>query len=62
MWRVWLVKQILLEHKGNEAVYIYLTETRRKLAAPKNLFVNVTDTLLERLSSVLGAENVKMVK
>ncbi len=56
------VKLILAEHKGNIPVYIYCTDTKRKLEAPRELYVKDTEELILKISSVLGAENVKMVK
>ncbi len=56
------VKEILSQFSGDTAVYIYLTETKRKLEAPRNLWVRESDELLTALYSVLGEENVKLVK
>ena len=56
------VKQILSEHKGNVPVYIYCTDTGKKLEAPKALQISASNKMLSRLSALLGEENVKMVE
>lgn len=56
------IKKILSLHGGNIPVYIYCLDTGRKLEAPKSLRISESSQLLERLSSVLGAENVKFIK
>ena len=56
------VKQTLANHKGNIAVYIYCTETKKKLEAPKTLWINESENLINELTQLLGAENVKLVK
>ena len=56
------VKDILSSFKGDTAVYIYLTETKRKLEAPKDLQIKESDELIKALTAVLGEENVKLVK
>ena len=56
------VKEILDSHKGDTAVYIYCTQTGKKLEAPKSLWVTVNEDILGALYSVLGEENVKIVE
>ncbi len=56
------VKEILKKYGGNTAVYIYCTETKRKLEAPRELRITALDALIGEISAVLGQENVKMVK
>ena len=57
-----LVKEILSRYSGNIPVYIYCTETKRKLEAPKELYVNEKTALFDELCSLLGEENVKVIK
>ncbi len=56
------VKRILSQNRGNTAVYIYCTDTNKKLEAPKSLWVSEKDNLIKELAQLLGAENVKIVK
>lgn len=56
------VKAVLEKYKGDTAVYIYCTQTGKKLLAPNNLWVNYNSKLSDELIFLLGEENVKMVK
>ncbi len=56
------VKQLLSQNKGDNAVYIYCTDTKKKLEAPKNLWISENNDLIYSLTQLLGAENVKFVK
>ena len=56
------VKQTLAGFKGNVPVYIYCTDTKRKLEAPRELWVDASDRLISKISSVLGPDNVKLVE
>lgn len=53
------VKEILAKYKGEIPVYIYCTDTKRKLQAPKSLYVSKTQSLNEELCAEIGGENVK---
>ncbi len=53
------VKEILAKYKGEIPVYIYCTETKRKLQAPKSLYVCKIKQLEEELCAVIGENNVK---
>ncbi len=55
-------KEVLSQFSGDIAVYIYLTDTKRKLEATRNLWVRESDELLTALYDILGEENVKLVK
>jgi len=56
------VKEILNRYSGNTAVYIYCTDTGKKLEAPKSLRVEINEELVMKLCSLLGEENVKNVE
>ena len=56
------VKELLSRNKGNIPVLIYCTDTNRKLEAPKELWVNGSQELIEQVSEILGANNVKLIK
>ncbi len=56
------VKQLLLQNKGDTAVYIYCTDTKKKLEASRNLWISENEGLIYALTQLLGAENVKFVK
>ena len=55
------VKKILAQYKGDCDVYIYCTDTGKKLKAPNSLMVDGSVALINAISQLLGAENVKMV-
>jgi len=56
------IKEILSRNRGNIPVIIYCTETKRKLEAPKELWVSESLELIDEISDILGAENVKLIK
>ena len=56
------VKNILSHNKGNEPVFIYCTDTNKKLEAPPSLRVVENSQLLADLAQLLGWENVKFIK
>ena len=55
-------KKLLAEFKGDIPVYVYCTENNKKLEAPKNLWITENELLFEKLTSLLGKENVKLIK
>lgn len=56
------VKELLAQYKGNIPVYIYCTDTGKKLEAPKTLQIVKNERLLGQLCAVLGEECVKLVE
>lgn len=54
------IKPILKEHSGNSSLYIVLGNSRKKLATPRELWVNVTNELLDKLRAKIGFDNVKV--
>ncbi len=56
------VKDILSKYKGDTVVYIYCTETGKKLEAPKSLYIRPCEELFESLAEVIGENNIKLVK
>lgn len=56
------LKKILSKHKGELPVFIVCTDTNKKLAAPKGLYVSFGDDLISELEVFLGKDNVKFVK
>ena len=56
------VREFLKEHHGNTPVYIYCTETGRKLEAPESLRVNARDEIISLFGDIIGKENVKLIK
>ncbi|MBO5021663.1 MAG: DNA polymerase III subunit alpha, partial [Clostridia bacterium] len=57
-----VAKQKLSEYSGNIPVIIYLTDTNKKLEAPRNLWVREDNALISSLFDILGEKNVKLVK
>ena len=56
------VKTILAESRGTTRVFLYCTETRRKLEAPPALRVGNVAQILGELACLLGEKNVKYIK
>ena len=55
-------KEILSRFHGDIPVYVYCTETGKKLEAPKALRIKASDELLKELNGVLGEKNIKLVE
>jgi len=56
------IKALLSKYSGDSPVYIYLTDTNRKLEAPRELWVSGEERLIAEISGILGEENVKLIK
>ena len=56
------VREFLKKHHGSTPVYIYCTETGRKLEAPESLRVNAQDAIISLFGDIIGKENVKLIK
>ncbi len=56
------VKEQLAEYSGDIPVIVYLTDTNKKLEAPRNLWVREEEALIFSLFNILGKKNVKLVK
>ena len=56
------IKKILSEFKGDYPVYIVSASDNRRLAAGKNLYVNCSGQLQNRLAQMFGKDNVKFVE
>ncbi len=56
------IKRILSGFAGETDVYIYCTETGKRLKAPDSLRVAIGSGLIESLSSVLKCEDIKIVE
>ena len=56
------IRQILERFHGNTSVFIYCTETKKKLEAPEALKIKPSEPLFSALCDVLGKENVKFIK
>ncbi len=56
------VKALLAKYSGSNPVVIVCSDTSRRLAAPKSLYIKEDLTLFEELSQILGEKNVKFVK
>ena len=56
------VKGILENFHGSISVFIYCTETKKKLEAPERLKITPSEPLFSALGDILGKENVKFIK
>ncbi len=56
------MKGILSDFSGNNPVIIVCADNNRRLAAPESLYIRDDNSLFEKLSDLLGEENVKFVK
>ena len=57
-----IIRQKLSEYSGDIPVIIYLTDTNKKLEAPRNLWIREENALISSLFDILGEKNVKLVK
>ena len=55
------IKMILAKYSGDSPVYIVCEDTNKKLEAPKNLYINYSQKLVDELIKIIGNENVKYV-
>jgi len=55
------VKKLLTFFSGETPVYVYFEKEKRLTVAPKKLWVMENNILIEKLSALLGADNVKLV-
>lgn len=55
------VKEILTDSNGNMPVIIYCTDTNKKFNAPKMMFLQEKQGKIEKIISLLGENNVKLV-
>lgn len=54
------IKNILTQNSGENKVYLYFTDTGKKMLAEKSLFVKITNEVMEKLTQVAGFDNVTL--
>lgn len=54
------IKEILSESPGEAKVYLYFTDTGKKMLAEKSLFVKITNEVMEKLTKIAGFDNVTL--
>jgi DNA polymerase-3 subunit alpha len=54
------LKPILLQHRGICPIYVFLPQSRKKLMAAREMWVDISDELLNKLKEKIGEDNVKM--
>lgn len=54
------LRRLILLHKGDSPVMIYVENSGKKLKTDKNLWVNNSPEFLEQVSGLVGKENVKL--
>ena len=54
--------QLLRSSDGNNDVVIYISSTKQMKMLGRNFTVNADSALVEKLQSVIGTENVKIVE
>ncbi|MGN0710131.1 MAG: DNA polymerase III subunit alpha [Anaerovoracaceae bacterium] len=54
-----LIKELIISHKGNTPVMLYLEATGRKLKTNRDLWVNPDESFIEAISGFVGEKNVK---
>jgi DNA polymerase-3 subunit alpha len=52
------IYNLLQSNQGQQKVYLNFTDTGKKMLADRNLFVDMTDELIEKLNSFVGVGNV----
>ena len=53
---------VISEFRGNTRLVIVCADTKKRLAAPQNMWVNTNGVLIDRLCEILGEENVAIKK
>ena len=53
---------VISEFRGNTRLVIVCTDTKKRLAAPQNMWVNANGVLIDQLCEILGEENVAIKK
>ncbi len=56
------VKKVMSEHSGNIPVIIYCEDSGKQFRAPDSLKIAVTGEFLEKISQIVGKNNVKAVE
>ncbi|MBP3448318.1 MAG: DNA polymerase III subunit alpha [Clostridia bacterium] len=56
------LKKLLTFFSGETPVFVYFEDEKQLTKAPKSLFVSENKILMEKLTNLLGEENVKLVK
>lgn len=56
--KLYEIKEIIKQYKGNTPVYIYYEQEKRTVQLPNHYFVNVTEKSLSHFKEILGAEYV----
>ncbi|NMC56613.1 MAG: DNA polymerase III subunit alpha, partial [Eubacteriaceae bacterium] len=54
------IKEILSKSAGEAKVYLYFTDTGKKMLAEKSLFVKITNEVMEKLTKIAGFDNVTL--
>jgi len=54
------IKQILEKNKGDNKVYLYFTDTGKKMLADKSLYISITNQTMKMLSAVAGNDNLRL--
>ncbi len=52
---------VLMRHRGNIPVYLYMEETGKRFLADRELWIREEDELLNELCNILGEQSVKVV-
>ena len=54
------IREILTQHRGSTPVIIYLGKTGKAMKTKQNLWVDADETFCQRVSELIGAENLKL--
>lgn len=54
------IRQVLLRHRGNHPVVIYLGTTGKSMKTKENLWVNGDEAFRQEVTGLIGQENLKM--
>lgn len=55
-----LVRPVFEKYRGNCPVYVVLKESRKKLMSSREMWVNISDSLLFEVKNKIGEENVRI--
>lgn len=55
-------KRVMLSHKGDIPVIIYCEDTKKQFMAPDSMKISINDDLLQKISEIVGKNNIKAVE
>ncbi len=55
-----MAAELLKKHRGNTPVCFYISDTKKRLYAPENCYIDEESGIIDNISAIFGENNVKM--